>query len=140
MYHSEKIPRGGLLHKAYRAILPILITVWGTIRELKKGAGRELVGSGATKQIWDDALEFEAYMRSHADLDVYTLQGEVPETMMFGGTSYVIQLCEHGFYDWVMFRDELILYPDKNLLLGRYLGPAINVGPEMTAKIMKAKV
>ena len=79
-------------------------------------------------------------MRSHADLDVYTLQGEVPETMMFGGTSYVIQLCEHGFYDWVMFRDELILYPDKNLLLGRYLGPAINVGPEMTAKIMKAKV
>ena len=36
-----------------------------------------------------------------------------------------------------MFRDELIQYPDKNTEVGRYLVPEIDVGPEMTAKIMK---
>ena len=36
-----------------------------------------------------------------------------------------------------MFRDEPIQHPDKNPVLGRYLGPEIDVGPEMTAKIMK---
>ena len=66
------------------------------------------------------------------------LQGEVPETVILGGTSDISQLCEHGFYDWVMFRDEPIQYPDENPVLGRYLGTAIDVGPEMTDNIMKA--
>ena len=39
-----------------------------------------------------------------------------------------------------MFRDELILYPDKNPVLGRYLGTAIDVGLEMTANIMDRNV
>ena len=65
------------------------------------------------------------------------LQVEVPETVMLGGTSDISQFCEHGFYDWVMFRDELIQYPDENPVLGRYLGPAMDVGPEIMTKIMK---
>ena len=36
-----------------------------------------------------------------------------------------------------MFRDEPIKYPDNNPVLGRFLGPEIDVGPEMTANIMK---
>ena len=36
-----------------------------------------------------------------------------------------------------MFRDEPIQYPDENLVLGIYLEPAIDVGPIMTANIMK---
>ena len=36
-----------------------------------------------------------------------------------------------------MFRDDPFQYPDENPLLGRYLGPAIDVGTEMTAKIIK---
>ena len=28
----------------------------GTIRDLKKGAGRKMVQAGSPKQIWDDAL------------------------------------------------------------------------------------
>ena len=79
-------------------------------------------------------------MRSHTSLDVYMLQVEVPETVMPGVTSYIIQLYEHGFYDWVMFRDKTIQCPDKNPVLVRYLGLAIDVGPEITAKIMKANI
>ena len=54
-----------------------------------------------------------------------------------GGTSDTSQLYKHGFYDWVMFRYNPIQYPNKNPVLGRYLGPATDVGPEITAKIMK---
>ena len=56
---------------------------------------------------------------------------------MLGGTSDISQLFDHGFYDWVMFQDDPIQYPDKNLVLGRYLGPSIDVGPAMTASIMR---
>ena len=38
-----------------------------------------------------------------------------------------------------MFRDKPIQYPDENPVLGRYLGPAIDVRREMTNKTMKAK-
>ena len=65
------------------------------------------------------------------------LQGEFPETVMLDGTYDISQLCKHGFYNWVMFRDEPIQYPDKNPVLGWYLGPAINIGPEMKEKIMR---
>ena len=79
----------------------------------------------------------EAYVSSHTSLDVYLLQGGVPETVISGGASDIIQFCEHGFYDWVMFRDEPIHYPDENPVLGRYLVTEIYVDPEMTAKTMK---
>ena len=54
------------------------------------------------------------------------LQGEVPETVMSGGTSDISECFEHRFYDWVMFMYEPIQYPDENLVLVRYLGPAID--------------
>ncbi len=36
-----------------------------------------------------------------------------------------------------MFRDQPVTFPDDNPVLGRYLGPAIDVGPTLTAKILK---
>ena len=57
---------------------------------------------------------------------------------MLGGTYDISKLCEHGFYDWFMFREDRIQYPDENPVLGRYLVLAIDVGPEMTSKIVKS--
>ena len=108
---------------------PWQLQVWETIRDLKKGTGTKMVQSDSFKRIWDDTLEFDFYVRSHTALDVYMLQVEVPGTLMSGGTSDISQLCEHGFYDWVMFRDEPIQYSDENPVLGRYLRPEINVAP-----------
>ena len=51
-----------------------------------------------------------------------------------------VNFAKHGFYYWVIFRDDSIQYPDKNPVLGRYLGPAIDVGPEITAKVMKENI
>jgi len=69
---------------------------------------------------------------------IFILQGEVPEMVMSGETSDISQFCEFAFYDWIMFRDQPVAFPDDNPVLGRYLGPAINVGPTLTAKILKA--
>ena len=108
------------------------------IRELKKAAGRKMVRAGAPKPFWADAIELEAYVRSNTAHDIFILQGEVPETVMSGETSDISQFCEFAFYDWIMFRDQPVAFPDDNPVLGRYLGPAIDVGPALTAKILKA--
>ena len=92
---------------------------------------------GAPKKIWDEALEYEAYVRSNTAHDIYILQVEVSETVMSGKTSDISQFSELAFYQWVMFRDDPIQFPDENPVLGRYLGPALNVGMEMTSKITK---
>jgi hypothetical protein len=108
------------------------------IRELKKAAGRKMVRAGAPKPFWVDAIELEAYVRSNTAHDIFILQGEVPETVMSGKTSDISQFCEFAFYDWIMFRDQPVAFPDDNPVLGRYLGPAIDVGPALTTKILKA--
>ena len=35
----------------------------GIIRYMNKGSGRKMVLSAAPKRMWDDALEFEAYVK-----------------------------------------------------------------------------
>ena len=53
-----------------------------------------MVQAGAPKRVWEDA-----YVRSNTALDIYMLQGEVPEAVMLGGNSDISQFFEHGFYD-----------------------------------------
>ena len=57
---------------------------------------------------------------------------------MSGETSDISQFCEFAFYDWIMFRDQPVAFSDDNPVLGRYLGPVIDAGPTLTAKILKA--
>ena len=49
-----------------------------TIRELNRVDGRKMVREGEPKTIWDDALEFEANVRSNTAFYIYMMQGEVP--------------------------------------------------------------
>jgi hypothetical protein len=64
--------------------------------------------------------------------------GKVPETIMTGSTADISHICEFGWYDWVMFRDNVPTFPDIKLTLGQYLGPATNVGSVLTAKTLKS--
>ena len=90
--------------------------------------------------MWADAIEYEAYIQSNTAWDIYMLQWETPETVMSGETSDISQFCELGFYEWIIFWEEPnhAQFPADNPVLGRYLGPAINVGPAMTANILKS--
>ncbi|KAI2502051.1 Reverse transcriptase (RNA-dependent DNA polymerase) [Fragilaria crotonensis] len=108
------------------------------IRELKKGVGRQMVRSRAPKRLWDDCLEREAYVRSFTAHEIFRLSGQVPETIVSGETADISPLAQFKWYEWVMFRDTSVTYPDDALVLGRDLGPAIDIGPAMTRKILKA--
>ncbi len=57
---------------------------------------------------------------------------------MTGNTANISHITEFGRYDWVMFRDNKPSFPDDKLILGRYLGPAIDTGLALTAKILKS--
>ena len=50
----------------------------------------------------------------------------------------ISHISKYCWYDWVMFRDNTPTYPDKKLILGRYLGPVTDVRLTLTAKILKS--
>jgi hypothetical protein len=54
------------------------------VRELKKGVGRQMLCSGCPKSLWGDCIIREAYVRSHTYLDIYGLEGQVPESNIKG--------------------------------------------------------
>ena len=110
----------------------------GCIRELKRGSSRKMIKTGSPKCLWDHCLELEAYVRSCTSNDIYMTAGQVPETIMTGNTADISHIAEFGWYDWVMFRDNVPSFPDEKLILGRYLGPAIDTGSALTAKILKS--
>jgi hypothetical protein len=58
----------------------------GAVSELKKGVGRQMLRSGCPKRFWDDCIIREAYVRSHTYLDMYGLEGQVPEIKIKGET------------------------------------------------------
>ncbi|KAL3822681.1 hypothetical protein ACHAXA_009563 [Cyclostephanos tholiformis] len=68
--------------------------------------------------------------------DIFVTIGQVPETIMKWTTADISHIAEFGWYDWVMFQDNVLTYPDDKLVLGHYLGPAIDMGSALTAKIL----
>ena len=78
-----------------------------------------------------------ALIRSHTVHTSYELQGEVPETIMTGQTAYISNICEYDWYEWLMFLDNVTSYPEDRRTLGRYIGPAIDVGSFLCYKILK---
>jgi hypothetical protein len=109
----------------------------GCIRKLKRGVSRKMIKTGSPRVLWDHCIELEALIRSSACNNVYMTNGKVPETIMTGSTADISHICEFGWYDWVMFRDNVLTFPDVKLTLGGYLEPATNVGSALTAKILK---
>ena len=110
----------------------------GAIRELKKSFGRKMLRSKAPRKLWDHCLMLEATIRAHTAHDIFELNGEVPETLVSGQTPDISPFAQHEWYEWVKFRDTKAPFPDNKYALGRYLGPSVDVGPAMTAKMLKA--
>ena len=111
----------------------------GAIRELKKGVGRELVKSKCPKRLWDHCIERQAYVRSFTAHDIYSLDGQVPETIISGETADISPFAEFRWFEPVKYRDSSVKFPEDKLRFGRDLGPALDVGPAMTRKILNKK-
>ena len=58
--------------------------------------------------------------------------------VMTGNTADISHIAEFGWYDWVMFRDNEPSFPNDKLILGCYLGPVIDTGSALMAKILKS--
>jgi hypothetical protein len=58
----------------------------GGVTELKRGVGRQIMRSGCLKRLWDYCITREAYVRSHTSLDIFGLEGQVPERKVKGET------------------------------------------------------
>jgi hypothetical protein len=108
----------------------------GCIRELKRGVSRLMIKTGSPKKLWDHCIILQAMIRSCTTNSIYMIAGQVSTTIMTGDTADTSRICQFGWYDWVMYHDHTT-FPDNNALLGRYLGPAIDVGSMLTAKILK---
>ena len=67
------------------------------------------------------------------------MDGEVPKTVMSGETSGISQFCKLDWYNWVLYQDETAPLPDDVLKLVCYLGPIVDVGPAITARILTEK-
>ncbi len=107
-----------------------------TTKKLKKEASRELLLTNMPRRLWDDCLEYEAYVRSHVAHDIVKLDGEVPKTIMSGKTAKISQFCELSWYKWVKYCSTTISFPEDPLVLGKYLGPSIDIDPTVTVKIL----
>ena len=110
----------------------------GCVKHIKQGSSRKMLISGTPRRLWDDCGEYESLVRSHTALDIYGLFGQVPETIMMGKTADISFLAEFEWFQWLMFYEPEVDYPDGHPTIGRWLGPAIDVGNAMTHKVLKA--
>ena len=109
----------------------------GRIHELKRGSGINITRMKSPKVLWDDCLDLDAYIRSDTDLDIFELDGMTAKTKISGETSDITTFCELVWYQWVYYRDTSVTFHGDKLVLGRYCGPSIDVGPALTANILK---
>ena len=66
----------------------------GCIKQTKLGSSRRMLNSGSPKALWDHCIDLVALIRSHTALDIYGLEGQVPETVMSVQTGDISSLCE----------------------------------------------
>jgi hypothetical protein len=58
---------------------------------------------------------------------------------MTGSMVDISELCEYRWYQWVMFRDLNVPFPEIEEVPGRYyLAPSADIGPTMCMIILKA--
>jgi hypothetical protein len=97
----------------------------------------KMIKTESPKCLWDSCLELEAYVCSCTSYDIYMTAGQVPETIMTRNTANISHIAEFRWYNWVTFCDNKPSYPDDKLILGHYLGSAIDTRSALTAKILK---
>jgi hypothetical protein len=117
--------------------LPWMNAAENGVRELKKASAWQMLEKHSPKRSWDDCLELQAFVTSHAAGNNFELKRETPETMLSEETADASEFAEFGWCDWIKFRDTNVSHPGDKLVLGRCLRPSADIGPAMMAKILK---
>ena len=112
----------------------------GSIKELKIGAGHKMFKAKSSKKLWGDCVELELYVCSYTAHNVYCLNGEMPENIISGETSDISHFCAMEWYEWIMFRELSVSFPEDKMVPGIYLVPSIDIGTDMNVNILKSNV
>jgi hypothetical protein len=110
----------------------------GGVRELKRGVGKKMLCSACLTQLCDDCIIRYAYVQSHTSLNIFGLEGQVPETKVKGETVNISTIAEYARYEWVKFRETSANFPISKIQLGNDLCATIDIGPTISRKIMKS--
>jgi len=138
--YKKKAKEAGVFCKVTDPYSPWQNRAESEIREVKRLSGRWMIRSASPRRLWDHCLELASLVRSHTALNIFKLQGEVPETMMMGQTADISHLAEFKWYDWIYYNESIGKFPDPKQVLGRYLGPTDpEIGSVMAAKILTSK-
>ena len=97
-----------------------------------------MVKTQSPKLLWDHCLQLSTLIYSLTMSDIFAAQGDVPEKIMTSDTVDISQIHQFGWYDWMMFHDSVLTFPDETIVLGKYLGPAPNMGSAHMVKILKS--
>ena len=100
-----------------------------SIQELKKNSAQKMIETGIPKRLWYDCNDFESYDIFNITNDHSDLKGQTPETFVSGETADISEFAKFGWYNWVMYHDTKVVYPDIKPQLGCYFGPAHDIGP-----------
>ena len=90
-------------------------------------------------KLWDYCAERRARIINSTYTDHARLNGMVPHTKMTGQPCDISEIAEFEWYEWVYYRDEPMSFPYPIEHLGRFLGPAENVGSAMSQWIIDIK-
>jgi hypothetical protein len=93
-----------------------------------------MIKTSFPRVLWDHCIKLEVLICSLTSNNIYMTNGEVPETIVTRSIADISHICEFGWYDWVMFRDNVPTFHDVKLTLGQYVGPATNVDSALTTK------
>jgi hypothetical protein len=85
--YRKKAKQAGIFCKLTDPYSPWQNRAESEIREAKRLASKWTVKSQSPRQLWDHEIELTSIVQSHLALDMYKLNGQVPETIMLGQTA-----------------------------------------------------
>ena len=83
--------------------------------------------------LWDYCVEYNAEIRCMTATNIFDLNNRTPFESVLGFTPDISELVEFGWYQWVWYHDPV--HPERDNL-GRWLGPAHNVGQGLAYYIL----
>jgi hypothetical protein len=63
-------------------------------------------------------------VRYNTALDIFGLEGQLPESILKGETTDISTIDEYGWNEWVKYRDTAASFPVSKIQFGRDLGAA----------------
>ena len=62
-----------------------------------------MMKTGTPKRLWDEFIEFMAFICSNIDNGHKDPKGQTPNTFVSGETADISEFAEFVWYDWIMF-------------------------------------